>query len=157
MLDIKAKNIPLHKKSDMPNILFSWIEGDKFCDKIKENIQILEEFYSKEMDIMVIRVKWEELISLYEIPYHITPYTVFYLRFGYTIGNIENPTFEILTDFFVECDFVSLQLKNPSLINKEPPKIIKDHNNQFKIQIFSKLCPVYQFIEKSENSKSIFL
>lgn len=147
MIEIIANFIEIYKMSDIPHILVSWVEGDEECEKIKNFAKKIELDFYREVGIKIIKVEWNDLSTEYSLPAYINHHTVFYLRYGYTVGTIYKPNFQILNKFILKCDEVSLQLRNP-FGNQKIFSPINDPQNVFRIQIISPQCQIYQFHNK---------
>lgn len=157
-----------------PYILFSYIPHDEECKNIQKNVLRLE---SKHFifDVRSLLVSWEDMKAYFDLPKNIDAHTVFYIGFGYTVGLIQSPSFEMLEMFFLKCnqviqikDMVSEIYKKRSRIktytfqstySRSSPSVsttydisakilVYDPDNKSKIRILSPTCRVYQLTKK---------
>lgn len=101
MLLISPDVLAYYRGQKSGRLLFSFDEGDIECTRIYKDIVKLEIEIGK---IIGVHIPWKELKDAYEIPECINRYTVFFLRNSLTIGTINNPTYEELTEFYQKCN-----------------------------------------------------
>lgn len=165
MFFIVPYSIFQYRRKPTPNILFPIIKDDEISMNLQKNLSTLELEKSTNDKLKVLMLDWNQLKNSFEFPPNITPYSIFYLRFGYTIGIIDNPNLEELNFFYQECNNVSKNIvgdfSTNQATNKLPiPASIKDFAHS-KMKIYSKECPVYQFRKtvkpKKGKSKNVLI
>lgn len=148
MINIFADRVIQFRKCKIPQILFC-MSCNEASLIIKENVTKLEDKYKNELHLRALRVNWSDLCAEFNLPPDINFRTMFYLRYGLTIGLIDNPDYNTLEKFFLYCNEVCLKIKKSSLdINKEHFYSMADKINKYNIRIYSPECPIFQFVEE---------
>lgn len=167
MIDIKPTGIYHRKMRTEPQILISEIKGDPKSQVISGLVQALENQTETEYILTALRVDWDSFKNETQLPEDITPYTVFYLRNGETVGYINEPSnLNELKYFYKRCNQVSLYSfdvmesqstsinENASnaanIVPQTNLQIPINHSIESKMKISSDTCAIFQFKKKSK-------
>lgn len=148
---IEANNIIICRNKYISQILFCMVEGNTKCKDIMNNVKKLEEKYL--LSLQAIWVKWDDLYELYKPPKNINCYTVFFLRFGYTIGTVQNPDYRILEKFFLKCLDISVSIKSQQIGFSILP-LTEEDIEKYDIKLNLPGVLVYNFIKDIDNQET---
>lgn len=160
MIDINPNSIYQRKMRNHPYIMISEIKGDAKSQTIVEYALAMEREYNSKDNLDALRVQWDSLRNETKIPDDATPYTIYYLRNGETVGYINDPSLDELKYFYKRCNAVSFYSNNTtefSSINENNSQqidlpIINDSYIELKMRISSPTRKIFQFKKKPHSN-----